>query len=211
MTVSTSATQRGTWFWVGTTVLGLLCLTLPWWLFRSLPLSVYLEVTRWSGWIAVLCLSGALCVSPLGRGWGRILGHGTTQVAVLRRRVGMTAAVLAWLHSGVGAVPVYDVTHGALSWLWDTPHMRAGFAALILLFVLFLTSFPALVKRMQLRAWKELHRLAYVAFACALQHMLLSPFAPRAWVLGLLAATLTIGLLRWVPSRRSRPSDLTVP
>lgn len=206
-----SQTRRGALFWFGAGALGVLCVTLPWWLLRGLPLAAYLEVTRWSGWLAVLCLACALCVSPLGRVLLRLSNHAPTQVAALRRRVGMTAAVLAWLHSGVGAVSLYDGVHGTLSWLWDTPHVRAGFAALILLFVLFLTSFPALVKRLRLRAWKELHRLAYVAFACAVQHMLLSPFAPRAWVVSLVAATLTIGLLRWVPARRSPPTTLTDP
>lgn len=208
MKAPSSETRGGALFWFGSAALGSLCVTLPWLLLRGLPFVAYLEITRLSGWLAALCLACTLCVSPVARVLGRVSKHIPFQVAALRRRVGMSAAVLAWLHTSVGAVSLYDGVHGALSWLWDTPHVRAGFAALILLSVLLLTSFPALVKRLHLRAWKELHRLSYVAFACALQHMLLSPFAPRAWVVGLLAATLAIGLFRWVPARGSSATDL---
>jgi sulfoxide reductase heme-binding subunit YedZ len=79
--------------------------------------------------------------------------------------------------------------------------VRAGATAWLILLLLALTSFPALVKRIGLRGWKELHRLAYVALACAVWHALLQPYAAETWILGLAASCLGIGLLRVWPKR----------
>ncbi len=79
--------------------------------------------------------------------------------------------------------------------------MRAGLSALLILSLLLMTSFPSTVRRLHLRGWKELHRLAYVAFACVIHHCLLSPFAPRTWLLGVVTVVLLIGSLRLWPRK----------
>jgi DMSO/TMAO reductase YedYZ heme-binding membrane subunit len=68
------------------------------------------------------------------------------------------------------------------------------------LFVLAVTSFPAITRAARVRLWKHLHRLAYAAVLLALHHVLLSPFAPRAVVLAVFGAIAAFGMLRLLPS-----------
>jgi DMSO/TMAO reductase YedYZ heme-binding membrane subunit len=70
------------------------------------------------------------------------------------------------------------------------------------------TSFPPLVRRLRVRLWKPLHRLGYLVAILALDHVLLSPFAPRAITLALFALFFAFGLLRLLPSDRGAEADL---
>jgi DMSO/TMAO reductase YedYZ heme-binding membrane subunit len=176
-----------------------------WSLAQAYPPLVYLTLSRVSGWLSLGCLALTLCVSPWARASLRLWQgpRWAPHAASLRRTLGMTSAWLALLHAGFGAIQLHEPGKLGLAWLLETAHARAGLSALLILVLLLLTSFPSVVRALHLRAWKELHRLAYVGFACAAQHVLLSPFAPRVWVLGLIGATLLIGMLRLV--RRPRP------
>jgi DMSO/TMAO reductase YedYZ heme-binding membrane subunit len=157
-----------------------------------------LACTRGFGWFGLGCLCAALCVTPLTRLATRISSFADARdprLFALRRSFGLAAFAAAALHVSValGGVP------GTWIGLLDKPSLRAGLSGLLILALLALTSFPVLVRFLRLRLWKELHRLAYAALACASLHVLLGPFVPVrafAWLAG---GTLVIGLLRVLP------------
>jgi DMSO/TMAO reductase YedYZ heme-binding membrane subunit len=74
----------------------------------------------------------------------------------------------------------------------------AGLSALAVLTLLLLTSFAAVITRLRLRYWKELHRLSYAAALLVAQHVLLAPFAGRWLALALLAAVAALLAVRVV-------------
>ncbi len=194
--------RRGRLAWlVGTVSCVLFGLGGAWALAQSYPPLVSWSLARFSGWLSLVALSLSLCVSPVLRLSQRFeIGRlSTVRAPELRRLTGMASAWLALVHLALGFIPLHDEARASAAWLLDTAHVRAGLSALLVLLALLLSSFAAVVRGLHLRAWKELHRLAYVAFACAVQHVLLSPFAPRAWVLSLFAVICAIGLLRLLP------------
>jgi DMSO/TMAO reductase YedYZ heme-binding membrane subunit len=141
-----------------------------------------LAYERGTGWAALVALFASLLVTPLARLSARA---GRTPGFVLqlpmRRALGMTAAWTA---------------------LWSWPHLRSGALALGVLLILLVTSFGAVVARLRLRFWRELHRLAYAVPLLVLSHVLLSPFAPRIVALSSVGAVYALGLLRYLPSER---------
>jgi len=154
-----------------------------------------LVLARGSGWIALCALLLSLCVTPLARALARLQRSvaASPSVALTRRALGMTAAWLASLHA---LVALAGTLRGDLAAVPSSAHLRAGLTALAILLVLLLTSFSRVVAGLRLRFWKELHRLAYPAGLFALQHVLLSPFAPRALTLAVFGAALLVSLLR---------------
>jgi sulfoxide reductase heme-binding subunit YedZ len=123
--------------------------------------------------------------------------------AKLRRALGLLAACTALLHFEVAmwTSPL------SIAEQFEDATLRFGFGAFLVLVLLALTSFPGVVTSLKLRSWKELHRLAYVAWICALLHGL---FAPYAWIRGLCAiaaVVLTLAVLRLVPRRNRAASD----
>ena len=153
---------------------------------------------RASGWCALSLLLSALSATPVGKILRR-LGRSSAQVAPIRRALGIGAAALATLH---GAISLSTYLAGSLDRVLELVWVRAGLLAWAILAALWLTSYPALVRRARIRVWKPLHRLAYVAALFALQHTLLAPLAPREWVLATFGAAIAIGLLRLLPARR---------
>lgn len=150
--------------------------------------------TRGFGYLAFGALCAALCVTPLARALGAARWP---SAARWRRALGLAACAGALVH----ALFALSSWPSSLATLWDEPSLRAGITALLILLLLALTSFPALVKRVGLRGWKELHRLAYLALACAVWHALLQPYAAEAWILGLAAGCVAVGVLRALPKR----------
>ena len=139
----------------------------------------------------------SLSVNPLGRIAARLGQNGltTSGLAVTRRALGMASAWLAFVHASLALATTLRGNWAALlSW----PHLRAGLTALCVLTLLLATSFGAVVARLRLSFFKELHRLGYVAALLALQHVLLSPFAPRALTLLLFGAAFLLGLARFL-------------
>jgi sulfoxide reductase heme-binding subunit YedZ len=159
-----------------------------------------LAYERGTGWAALVALFASLLVTPLARLSARA---GRTPGFVLqlpmRRALGMTAAWLALSHA-------FAALKGTLDWnwtaLWSWPHLRSGALALGVLLILLVTSFGAVVARLRLRFWRELHRLAYAVPLLVLSHVLLSPFAPRIVALSSVGAVYALGLLRYLPSER---------
>lgn len=118
-----------------------------------------------------------------------------------RRSLGITAAVLGLLH---GALVLATYLQGSWRTVFGVPYLRAGAICLAILLALLSTSFPPLTRRLRVRRWKELHRLSYVAALFLLQHLLLSPFAPRQRIFVLFGLLLAVSLLRLLPGRKPR-------
>lgn len=168
---------------------------------RTFALDRELYLVRASGWCALVSLLSALVASPIGRLLGGIRKRSfEPRVAAFRRAFGISAAALATLHAAM-ALNTYLAT--AWERLLDVAWIRGGVLAWCILAALWITSFPFLVRVARVKLWKPLHRLAYVAAFFALQHAILSPFAPRAWVLLAFGAALAIAPLRLIP----RPKD----
>ena len=91
----------------------------------------------------------------------------------LRRVVGVTAFAYALLHFlfYVGVDKFFDVRTIGQD-LTKRPFIMVGFAALLCLLPLAVTSTDGWVRRLGYRRWKVLHRLAYVAAALAVVHFL---------------------------------------
>lgn len=158
-----------------------------------------------SGWLALSALLLALSATPIGRLIGLVSKRRAgAMVAALRRALGISAAALATVH---GALALRTYLGDSLAHLWDLPWVRGGLVAWAILVALWITSFKRPVQALRVRAWKPLHRLAYVAALFALQHTLLAPLAPRGWVLAVFGAALVIGAGRLLPQRRSSPSQ----
>jgi DMSO/TMAO reductase YedYZ heme-binding membrane subunit len=150
--------------------------------------------TRGLGWHALVALSGALCITPISR-WLR-------ESAKLRRALGLAAVSSALLHALLAVTRSPLVLREQLA----DAHLRFGLGALLVLGLLAITSFPRIVVLLRLHSWKELHRLAYVAWGCVLLHALLSAYAWTRGLFGLTAIVALVSLLRLVPKRERAPS-----
>lgn len=152
---------------------------------------------RATGWTAAVAFAITLVITPLARvGLPRWLPR--ARLSASRRWFGIATAALALAHAATALV-VY-LPRDAWSAITQITWLRSGALALALLVPLLLTSFPWIVRKTRVVLWKPLHRLAYVAAALVLHHLVLAPFAPRAWVLGL-ASVLTISLLARLRAR----------
>jgi DMSO/TMAO reductase YedYZ heme-binding membrane subunit len=158
-----------------------------------------LWLARGTGWTAVGALMISLSATPVGRLLARLRPRSRISpwLASFRRAFGIAAAILALLHAAI-------LLGGYLRFAWAAvlsfSYMRVGLVALVILCTMLATSFPPLVQRLRVRLWKPLHRLGYLAALLVLDHLLLSPFAPRATTLALFAALFAIGLLRLLPA-----------
>jgi len=158
---------------------------------------------RASGWVPAIALVGAIAASPIAR----LAPRASARLGQVRRWLGIAAASLAIVHASAALVIYLPV--GAWDAITSTAWLRSGAVALALLVPLLITSFPAATRRLRVRAWKPLHRLAYVAIALVIHHLLLAPFAPRGWVLAMAGLVVIALAVRLVP-RRGRGRDGTM-
>lgn len=161
-------------------------------------------MTRASGWGALVALAASLSASPLGRALAYRTHRAGPHVAAFRRALGLTAAALATVH---GALALGTYLDAEVELAWELAWTRAGLLAWLILAALAVTSSTRLVRLARVRAWKPLHRLAYVAGLLALQHVLLAPLASRGAALALLGATLALGALRALPRPDAAPPE----
>jgi sulfoxide reductase heme-binding subunit YedZ len=105
-----------------------------------------------------------LCVSPL-----RAL-TGNAQLLRLRRMLGVFAFSYALLHffTYVGPFQGFD-GHAIAADLFKRPYITLGFAALIMLLALAVTSTNGWMRRLG-RRWQRLHRLVYLITALGVWH-----------------------------------------
>ena len=159
-----------------------------------------LWLARGTGWSALVALCLALSATPAGRVLCRLApgARVSAWVAAFRRAFGIAAASFALLHA---ATALGGYLRGAWAAVLSFAYLRAGLVALSILTAMLLTSFPLLVRRLRVRLWKPLHRLGYVAALLVLEHLALSPFAPRAITFALFGTLVAFGLLRLLPAR----------
>jgi sulfoxide reductase heme-binding subunit YedZ len=167
------------------------------------PVTREIAWMRGTGYLAFGALCLALSASPLGRAFELASGSRARRplVAAFRRALGITAACAGMLHASVALS-----THLVDAWpsVLEVPFLRSGALALGVLAVLLVTSFPRVVRALRIGLWRELHWLAFPALALALHHLLLSPFAGRAFVLRVAVVLLAVGSLRLLPRGRLR-------
>lgn len=122
-------------------------------------------VTHRTGFAALALLMASLAVTPLRKrtGWNWL--------APVRRTLGLSAYGYAVLHF---ATYLFDqgFSLGYVSEdILERPYVTVGFAALLLLTPLALTSTRAAIRRMGKR-WQKLHRLVYLAAGLGVLHFL---------------------------------------
>ena len=120
------------------------------------------------GFVACVLLAIVLTFSPL-----RVLfpRSGVAQALNRHRRlVGVSAFAYALLHFVAHARHVWDGDFETLGKEIQKPFQLTGLIALVILLVLTITSLHAAVRWLGARAWKNLHRLAYIAAALAAWH-----------------------------------------
>lgn len=120
------------------------------------------------GFVACVLLATVLTFSPL-----RVLFPKWDVALALnrhRRLVGVSSFAYALLHFAVQVLYVYDGGFETLAKEIQKPFQLTGLVALVILLVLTITSLNAVIRRMGARAWKNLHRLVYLAAILAAYH-----------------------------------------
>jgi len=119
---------------------------------------------HFTGQTAIVILCVTLAVTPIRRltGWNGIIK--------LRRLIGLFAFFYALIHFTIFLTFDLEFSFGDL-WknVVDRPWITVGFAALLILTVLAVTSPQAMVRKLGKR-WTTVHRLIYLAAGLALLH-----------------------------------------
>ncbi len=162
-------------------------------------------LTHVTGEWALRCLILCLSMTPLSRvaGW--------TWPLRLRRDLGLWAFGYGCLHFSVWWLFDHGLNPASmLSDVLKRPWITVGFATLLVLLPLALTSARSVARRLGGQRWKRLHRGAYLAGVLAVLHF--------SWLVKadlfeplLYATILGLGfLLRWLPSPGRRGREDTV-
>jgi sulfoxide reductase heme-binding subunit YedZ len=123
------------------------------------------EIENELGLTALILLVASLACTPAR--W--LLGW--TWPTRIRRELGLFAFFYALLHFLVYLVPDQGLDAAAVVQdISQRPFITVGFAALVLLVPLAVTSTTASVRRLGYRRWQRLHQLAYVAGVLAVVH-----------------------------------------
>jgi len=168
----------------------------------SLNANPIAQVENELGLAALIFLIASLACTPARRlfGW--------TWAPRIRRELGLLAFAYASLHFLVYVFvdQVVDV-RSIIDDIIKRPFITVGFAALVLLLPLALTSTKSSIRRLGFRRWQRLHQLAYVAGALAVIHFIwrvkidVSQPITYAIALGLLLA---VRVAFWLAPRTKR-------
>ncbi len=154
---------------------------------RSLGINPVEKIIHIQGRVALILLLATLAVTPIRRltGWNRIVQ--------LRRLLGLFAFAHAFIHflAYAGLEQLFALSF-ILDDVRDRRYITVGFASLVLLFPLALTSTRGWIRRLGKR-WQQLHRLAYLAAALGVLHYFWKVRADTFWPL--VAALTLAGLL----------------
>jgi sulfoxide reductase heme-binding subunit YedZ len=120
--------------------------------------------------------------------------------------VGVSAFAYALLHVATQVLYVYDGSFGTLLKELQKPFQLTGLIAFVILLVLTITSLDAAIRWLGGRAWKNLHRLAYVAAALAAYHQAAARKIFPLQVVWIFAPLLVLELARIVKHRRETRS-----
>jgi len=125
------------------------------------------EAIHVSGSWGIRILIAALLVTPVRRitGWNRLAGA--------RRMIGLGALAWVLLHFSLYVIDQDFALDTVASEIVLRIYLAIGFAALLILVALGLTSFDAAIRRMGARHWQRLHRLAYAAGVLGAVHFFL--------------------------------------
>jgi sulfoxide reductase heme-binding subunit YedZ len=163
------------------------------------------EVENVLGLAALVLLVASLACTPARRvfGW--------TWPARIRRMLGLFAFFYVSLHFLAYVLVDQSLDGGRIiEDIVKRPFITVGFAALVLLIPLALTSTTASIRRLGFRRWTLLHQLAYVAGVLAVIHFFwrvkIDVSQPLVYA-GVLTALLLVRLAFWLPTfARSRRS-----
>jgi sulfoxide reductase heme-binding subunit YedZ len=168
------------------------------------------EVENVLGLAALVLLLASLACTPARRvfGW--------SWPARIRRMLGLFAFFYVSLHFLAYVLVDQSLDGGRIiEDIVKRPFITVGFAALVLLLPLALTSTTASIRRLGFRRWTLLHQLAYVAGVLAVIHFFwrvkIDVSQPLVYA-GVLTLLLLIRLVFWLPSfaraRRSLPEGV---
>ena len=182
---------------------------------------VYALGLIWAGWLFWQGLTGALGPEPINaleRRYGlvalQLLAAGLavtplrvwTGVSLLkyRRALGLTAFGFVVAHFAVFAILDLQSLSRVGEELVKRPYITIGFAALLALIALAVTSNTASIRKLGALGWRKLHRLTYGAVLLGAVHFvwLVKGYPAEPFVyLGLIIALLA---LRLVPARKAQ-------
>ena len=129
----------------------------------------YIRTQQVFGLISILYWYFALVISPIGYVIGK---QRTKHLEYARRAIGVSAFYFALLHAGValwgqlGGLEQLQYLPALFRW-----SLIGGLVALGILFIMAATSFDKVVKFMNFRRWKWLHRLVYIGGVLAILHI----------------------------------------
>jgi sulfoxide reductase heme-binding subunit YedZ len=163
--------------------------------------AVTLSTGRWT--LRFLLIT--LAITPLRRvtGWNRLI--------TFRRMLGLFAFFYASLHFAT-----YIVVDQFFDWetivedITKRPFIMAGFAALVLLVPLALTSTKGWIRRLG-RRWQTIHRLVYVASAMGVVHFIWkvkSDLRDPLWYASILGLLLGFRVVWWMAQRPRRTASV---
>jgi methionine sulfoxide reductase heme-binding subunit len=168
-------------------------------------------LTRSSGDWALYFLALTLAITPLRRLSGQYW------LQALRRMLGLFAFFYACLHftTFIWFDHFFDLGEIGRD-VWKRPFITVGFAALLLLIPLAVTSTNAMQRRLG-RRWLQLHRLVYGVALLALLHFwwmragkqnFAEPILMSAIIMILLAARAAGPIQRWIRARKGLSDSL---
>ena len=168
-------------------------------------------LTRSSGDWALYFLALTLAITPLRRLSGQYW------LQALRRMLGLFAFFYACLHftTFIWFDHFFDLGEIGRD-VWKRPFITVGFAALLLLIPLAVTSTNAMQRRLG-RRWSQLHRLVYGVALLALLHFwwmragkqnFAEPILVSAIIMILLAARAVGPTQRWIRARKGLSDSL---
>jgi len=171
------------------------------------------SLTRSSGDWTLYFLTLTLAITPLRR------LSGQHWLQALRRMLGLFAFFYACLHftTFIWFDHFFDLAEIGRD-VWKRPFITIGFAALLLLIPLAVTSTDAMQRRLG-RRWSQLHRLVYGVALLALLHFwwmragkqnFAEPILMSAIIMILVAARAAGPIQRWIRARKGLSDSLDV-
>jgi sulfoxide reductase heme-binding subunit YedZ len=169
------------------------------------------SLTRSSGDWTLYFLTLTLAITPLRR------LSGQHWLQAIRRMLGLFAFFYACLHftTFIWFDHFFDLAEIGRD-VWKRPFITIGFAALLLLIPLAVTSTDAMQRRLG-RRWSQLHRLVYGVALLALLHFwwmragkqnFAEPILMSAIIMILLAARAAGPIQRWIRARKGLSDSL---
>ena len=169
------------------------------------------SLTRSSGDWTLYFLALTLAITPLRR------LSGQHWLQAMRRMLGLFAFFYACLHftTFVWFDHFFDLAEIGRD-VWKRPFITIGFAALVLLIPLAVTSTDAMQRRLG-RRWSQVHRLVYGVALLALLHFwwmragkqnFAEPILMSAIIMILLAARAAGPIQRWIQARKGLSDSL---